>query len=305
LRVHKVPFRKLIRIKKNSEIPYIYDVDIALSKFLRKFHSLECHITLYPYSRKICSKDFTFNPFEEYVNDITTHHRSVYIKISDLFDNLFGLFLGLVISAFFYFYKPEELFSVQSIVSIIGAYLIGKDLWDDIEKILVDFTQNLKLCYYESYYRYKLEEKTTLTLYSNFAKKHRYGQDSWVPEKMDFISQSNSQTVRMWFNLRERRFEADGPAHILSIHLDPALLNDFETEGYLFGVKFSFNKRLLFIHRCIEIFQSLDTQKLGCLNPEGTWLPDSVFYRKTYVCGRIKYFHTHGLLPNEAMIVKL
>jgi hypothetical protein len=39
---------------------------------------------------------------------------------------------GVVIAGIFYLIKPEDLISVGSVVSVIGAYIIGRELWEDI-----------------------------------------------------------------------------------------------------------------------------------------------------------------------------
>lgn len=297
-----IPYNDIVRIKKNDNIPNIYDVELRHAEYLRKFDSVECHIVLYPYSRKICSDTIKFYPYEEYVKDILTHQKSAYIQLKSQFDKMFGISLGLLITLIFFIFKPVDLFSVESIVSVLGAYFFGKELWGEIERILIDISKTWGIRYLENYYAYQLEKHTTLTHYSYFAKKHRYGTASLLPEKIDFIEKSNSQTVRMYFNMKELYLFQETSSHILSIHVEPELVGEFENEGFLFGVKLSFNKRFLGWVKSLELFQSLHKYAKGCLDHTGNWVEGGVFYRKTLTLGRIKMFLKHGLVQHQSII---
>jgi hypothetical protein len=155
-----------------------------------------------------------------------------------------------------------------------------------------------------NYYSYRLERHTTLTLYSRLAKTHRYGKATVLPELMDFISQSNSQTVRMRFERGELRAEKGESAHMLSISVEPSLLGEFEQAGYLFGVKVSLNRRFLFMENSTELFQSLDKGSPGCLDAAGQWHDRAAFYRRTISAGRLKIFVRSGVTP-ECRLVAL
>jgi len=295
-------YQKIIRLKKSQELPCVYDVEIDHLDRLAKFRSFECHIILYPYSRKISSKNFLFAPFEEYVKDIASHQRSAYTRIDDHFNNIFGLGLGLAITVLFYIFKKEDLFTIESIVSVICAYMIGKDLWSDIEKFLIDLSKNWRLRFCENYYLYLLEKNTTLTQYSYHAKKQRYGIAPLLPEKMDYIEQSNSQTVRMYFDRNSFPSPDSSSAHIMSISVDSEIEDELTKSGFLFGVKLSFNKKFLGLVRNCEIFQTLDKNSKGCLNDKSEWIEGFVFYRKTMSLGRLKFFWKKGLLPGRELI---
>lgn len=297
-----IPYSDIVRIRKNEKIPNIYDVELRHADYLHKFDSVECHVVLYPYSRKICSNTIKFYPYEEYVKDILTQQKSAYIQLKSQFDKMFGIFLGLLITLVFFILKPVDLFSVESIVSVLGAYFFGKELWTEIERILIDISKTWPIRYLENYYAYQLEKHTTLTHYSYFAKKHRYGKASLLPEKIDFIEKSNSQTVRMYFNMKEICPFEETSSHILSIHVEPELVEEFDREGFLFGVKLSFNKRFLGWVKSLELFQSLHKYAKGCLDHNGKWIDGSVFYRKTLTFGRIKMFLKHGLLEHQSIL---
>jgi len=300
----QLPCRSIISLKQNRDMPNIYDVEMGGIERLKAYDSVECHLVLYPYSRAITSEDIAFYPFEEYVKDVLSQQRSAYVRIQSRFHELFGLLLGVVIALVFARFKPEDLLSVESVVSVFGAYTIGKELWDDIERMLIEITKSWKVRYQESYYPYHLEKHTTLTYYSYLAKRQRYGISSLMPEKIDFIKQSNSQTVRMCFDMQDLASLAESAGHILSIHIEPDLQEDLEEGGFLFGVKLSLNRRLLGLVRSFELFQSISRGERGCLNEEGEWIQGTVFYRKTCRCGRIKCFWAKGILPGEAIIEK-
>jgi len=298
----EIPYGDIIRLRKNAEIPHIYDVEMKYLDQLQAYDSVECHLVLYPYSRKISSDHIKFHPFAEYVKDILTRQKSAYVELKSQFNEVFGLLLGLLISVIFWMWKPADLFSVQSVVSVIGAYFVGKDLWDDIEMILINLSKTWKIRYLENYYAYRLGKHTTLTNYSRFAKKHRYGKASLLPEKMDFIEQSNSLTVRMYFKVEDLQSFQGAAGHVLSIHVDPSLVNELEQEGFMFGVKLSFNKHLLGTMKSLELFQSLHKQVKGCLDAQGEWIAGGIFYRKTLTCGRWKFFLKSGLLQQKTII---
>jgi hypothetical protein len=295
-------YQDLIRVRKNREMPEIYDVELDHVQELKSLSSLECHIVFYPYSRKVTSTHFEFTPFEEYTSDILASQKSAYTRIRNHFSNLFGLFLGIFIAAIFFVFKPSELVSIESIVSIIGAYFVGKELWEDIEDMLINMSKNWRIRYVENYYYYRLEKHTTLSLYSYLAKKRRYGKEAMLPEKMDMIQKRNSQTLRLFFNMKDLKSLPETSAHILSIRLDPELMTENEACGFMFGAKVSLNKRFLGITRHRELFQSLDYPVKGCLKENGVWIDNAVFYRNTFSLGRIKFFVQKGLLENKSIL---
>jgi len=295
-------YKNFVRVRRNSQIPEIYDIELENLDQLKAFSSIECHVVLYPYNRKVVTKHYEFTPFEEYVNDIVAHQKSAYSPIKNHFSNLFGLFIGILIAVIFLMFKPVELFSIESIVSVFGAYFVGKELWGDIEEFLIGISKNWRIRCVENYYYYRLEKHTTLSLYSRLAKKRRYGKEAVLPEKMDFIQKRNSQTLRMFFNEKELTSANEHSAHILSIHVNSKLREEFERDGFMLGVKVSFNKRFLGITHCREFFQSTDKNLKGCLDEKGQWTNDAVFYRNTFLLGRIKYFMNKGLLENKCIL---
>lgn len=302
MKLKKIPYDRIITICNSDEMPNIYDVEIGNVEKLCGFHSIECHIVLYPYSRKIDSDKMFFNPFEEYVKDILSSLRSAYVKSESQFGKLFGLIIGLFIAIVFAVFANSEVISIESAVSILGAYFIGKELWDDIERVLMNISRNCRIKYQESYYIYRLERHTTLTNYSYLAKKNRYGTEHFLPDKMDFIQQSNSQTVRMYFRTGGKRCPTGRAAHILSIHIAPDILDDFKNDGFMLGVKLSFNKGFLGIMNSVELFQSINANSIGCLDEHGNWFENALFCRKILRLGKLKYFRRKDLITGKTIV---
>jgi hypothetical protein len=302
MRIEKLPYKNIVKTIENKTLPHILDVELGNADHLKKFNSLECHIVLYPYCRNICSDDVIFNPYEEYVQDILCSHRSAYSKIANRFHQFFGLFMGAILFLLFTLFSPAGFFSIEAIIGILGAYFIGKDFWQDIEKLLIDLTRRWKIKYQDNYYTYQLEKHSTLTKYSYLAKKQRYKRETILPEKIDFIQQSNSQTIRMFFSKSIIKAIKNPSVHILSMHIDPAKIAQFNAEGHLFGVKLSYNKMFLCFRRSFEIFQSLSAGKKGCLDKRGEWYEGAVFFRKTLALGRIKLYLKSGVLKNISII---
>lgn len=327
------PYQHIILLHQNEELPNRYDVEMHGLDPLRRYRRVECHVVLYPYGRRVGADNIRFYPFEEYVNDVLSNQRSAYAEIRSPLGQVFGLLLGLLIALVFARLKPASLIEIEAIVSVFGAYIVGKELWNDIERLLVNATKGWKLRYQEDYYRYRLEKRTTLTYYSYLAKKHRYGKAILLPEKIDFIKQSNSQTLRMCFDTRDwdslqanqdigeqqndPLAQESAPAHIHSIHIDTDLLDDLERDGFLFGVKLSLSRRFLGFMRSLELFQSLqagqwrritgsgtlsEQASLGCLDHTGQWHEGAVFFRNTMTLGRFKLYLNNGLLLDQSIL---
>jgi hypothetical protein len=304
----------VIRLLKNEELPNRFDVEMHGLDRLRAYDRIECHVVLYPYSRSISSDNIHFYPFEEYINDVLSNQRSAYAEIQSAMDQVFGLALGLIIALIFAHLKPTSLLNIETIVSVFGAYVIGKELWNDIERMLVNVSKNWRLRYQDSYYRYQLEKRTTLTHYSYLAKRQRYGKAILLPDQIDFIKQSNSQTLRMCFDTRDRDRSQDhsspeppdvlhaASVHIHSIHIDEGLMDALLQDGFMFGVKVSLGRRTLGSFRSLEVFQSLNKKSIGCLDDTGTWNEGALFYRTTLTLGRLKLYLNKGLLTGDPIL---
>lgn len=292
----------LIRVHQNAELPNIYDVELENVAALRAYDSVEVHLVLYPFSRQITSDKYRFNPFEEYAEDISTHRRSLYTRVPHPANSLFGIFLGIVIILVFLAIKPSEVSSLQSIVAILGAYFIGKDLWQDIEALFVNISKNWRTRYQTDYYAYQLEKNTTLTNYSALAREQRYGKASLLPERMEFISNANSKTVRLKFSQNDLRGFQQSAAHILAMRFDTPLTNELENAGYMFSVKISLNRRAFLFRRAKEFFQSLNAGQRGCLNFHNEWTSDAALGRDALFLGNVRYLMGQRIVPDIEIV---
>ncbi len=295
---------QLARVSKNEVFPHIFDVELTGMGRLEAFDAVECHVVCYPYSRKVEAKHITFRPYEEYVEDIAGQQRSSYSRIGEPFRNIFGILLGGIILLVFACLKPEELFSIESIISVFGAYTVGKEIWGDLEAWLIKVTDNQKLRFQPRYYLFKLERHSTVTRYTRLARRQRYGMTMILPGKMDFIQQSNSQTIRMYFNHDDYSGLADNKAHILSIHINPESITAYEEKGYMLGFKISLNlKRGPFV-QSLELFQSFDGSSRGCLDLQETWIPEAVLCRRTISMGRWKWYKAQFVLQDMELVTR-
>ena len=141
-----------------------------------------------------------------------------------------------------------------------------------------------------------------MTHYSTLAKQKRYGKTTLLPEKINFLELSNSQTLRMYFELAEIKEKKAKSAHIFSIHIDADKQPDFIKYGHLFGVKLSLNKKRFGFTRKLELFQSLHNHEKGCLDDEEVWSSNSIFFRRVITLGKIKYFLERGLIASKSLV---
>lgn len=296
--------KPLISIKQHNTLPGILDIELNEAKGLQaNFDAMECHVVLYPFSRNIKANNFHFYPYEEYARDIHENKKSAYNKISDAGPRIFGLIFSALVVMIVLKFNPQDFYSTEAIVSAFGAYVLGKDLWIDIERWLINFSKKFNLRMINPYFEFELDKNTTLTNYTYLAKSIRYSTTHILPQKMDYIEHSNSQTVRLFFNLHELEInESSQKNHILSVHMDAALLSEFREKGYMIGVKLTFINDFLGFQKCTEVFQSYNRNILGCLSDRKEWLENCIFKRETFVAGRLKYYKTTDIVENKKIL---
>lgn len=289
----------LVRFDGKQAAAGLYDIELWNLDQLKGYSSVDCHLVVYPYGRTVTASHLRVLPYEEYVADIISRQRSVYIRAAERGQYLFGALLALALVAVFVRYRPVELLSLESIVSAFGVYIVGKELWDDIEHAMQHVSSRWKLRYVEGYYPYQLAGRNTLSQYSELAKELRYGRRSLLPERIDSIQQSNSQTVRMRFGSRSLSDYPGQGAHIASLHVDGKESENFRKNGFLFGVKVSLNRRRWGLEKNLEFFQSLDRDRPGCLDGRGSWREGQIFWRRTWRLGKLKFFRDSGTVEGR------
>jgi hypothetical protein len=70
----------------------------------------------------------------------------------------------------------------------------------------------------------------------------------------------------------------------------------------MFGIKLSLNKVFLGITSNLELFQSIDSCRRGCLDEKGEWVENGVFYRQTFTLGRIKWYVSRGIIHDRTIV---
>lgn len=292
----------LLLVVPSKDLPNVWDVTLQGLHLFDGFEQLEVHVVVYPYARNIRADDYGLYPYAEYAKDLSDNRKSAYKDISKKSGKQFGLLLGVFISLVFLVLKPTDLQSVESIVSVLGAYFIGKDIWGDLRTILVNWTKGWRFRFVEPYYSYQLEKHTTLQQYSSLARKKRYRTSHIAPMWMDYIELSHSHTVRLCFDEAELRLFDGEPNHLMSLRMKSRKLELMKEKGYLLGLKVSANKRVGLVWSCTEVFQSFDSGQLGCLDEAQVWHNDAVYCRKTSRLGSFKYFHRTFLLADKQML---
>ncbi len=133
------------------------------------------------------------------------------------------------------------------------------------------------------------------------AKKVRYGKTSPLPEKMHFLQLSNSQTIRLFYELKEwKDFESN--LHLLSIRVNPDKVLEFHKKGFLLGIKVSLNKKKFFLTKSLEYFQSIHKDKIGCLNEKQVWVDNAVYTKTVYSIGKFRYYFKQNTLENHKIL---
>lgn len=281
-------YENIVEIKQHAQFSHLFDVQLNHVHELSKYDFVECHLVIYPYDRRINSKNIKFSPFEDYLHDINHSQKSVYAPIVDNSGKIFGLILGLIIVFLFLWIKPNDLVSIESIVSILGAYQFGKEFWTDLEKSLIKITQDKKIAFTENYYSYALQ-KGTLARYTTFARKQRLEMDAILPQKVEFIQQSNSQTIRSFYKTKDFKFVNNGSLHLLTVTVEKESLDHLLSSGFLIGLKISFTKKHWFTNSCLEMYQSINKDEAGCLDSQGNWTKAGILFKKSVFMGRIKF----------------
>lgn len=296
-----LPSEKLIKLTRHNDWNSIFDVDLINLAKLKQYNSCECQILLYPYSRKITAKQLKFFPFEEYVKDVSNNQRSVYSVIERQTNKFVGIGVGLLIALVFYWINPGELLSIQSVAAIIGAYIVGKEIWDDLDKVLVNMTKNSRVRFLPESFSYELESHSPLTQYSTFAKSIRYQKSSLLPDKIDFLAKSNSQIVNLAFGKKSLEQISEDFAHILSLRINPGQLAEFEKGGYLFAIKLGLKKNGFLFTKNLELFQAVNQGRLGCLEAN-RWVDEGLFSQESISWGKFQICLGGAVVKNKLII---
>lgn len=292
----------LIAIHPHPGLPTAWNVELQHPERLQGLHSFSCHLVLYPYGRRFDARHFRITPYTEYADDLQSHNDSAYALLPSRCREVFGLVLAVLLGLLFAVLKPDSLLTLESVVSVLGVYIVGKELGDDVVQSLIDFTAGCRLSVRDRYYRFQREKNATLWQYSAFARHHRYGKASAMASRMDFIRQTNSQTVRLLFTAADLAPLGAAPVHLLSLRFEPAHFEELKRHGFLLGIKLSFNRRAGPYLRCHEVFQSLHRGQPGCLDGTGTWVPDGSCEREILQWSRLRYLLSLTIRNDQTVV---
>ena len=280
------------------------EVYISNPQDLSRFDSVEVMLSVYPYKQEMHADSFEILPYEEYIEDLSKGKRSTYIEIGNPGREIFGLFLGLIILILFALFKPSDIISIQSIVSILGAYTIGKEIWRDIDNELINITSQWKLRWCDQDYFYFKQDFGSIQKYWDYARLKRYGYQTGLSDRFDFITHSNSKTLEMLFVdkfLKKFKEQKQGKLRISTIYFSEQNMQDV-MKNTMFAFKIMFGKKFLGIVHKDEYFQAFNGSEFGAIDMEQNWITNSVLVRKTYTFGRLKLYAYNKLIKDLRII---
>jgi hypothetical protein len=296
--------QNLFLLSKHVEPSKLLSLQFLDISYLKSFNSVHLTTYLYPYNQTVTGEDFTFSPYEEYVDDITHEKRSSYRLIERYTDKIFGLFLGIILVIIFLLFDITTLYSVESVVSIFAAYSIGKELWKDIENALISVTKSWKLRFLPYAYHYIREDFGTIQEFWRRARITRDKQNTLLPTEIDFITHSNSKTIEMLYTKNDFQDSDLQSLRIISINPINEIKKKEIKEGYMFGIKLMLTKKLLFLNRNLEIFQAVDKNEIGAIDLKDKWHRNAMLIRTTYTIGQWKLYYRSKLI-DEVKLIKV
>ncbi len=295
----KLPCEKLISASFEKSSDSI-DVDLHRITEVRQYDALELNLVFYPYNKDVHADHYVISPFEEYVKDIAKHWRSAYEPIRSKGKEIFGILVGLVTFLFVLKYTHSDVITMESLIGIFVSYFIGKDLWDDISSTLESMTRRWRLRYREDDYRYHMDKNSTLLTFNSFARRKQLHGDVIYPDLMDFVIRSRSSTIRMKFGPENFKGVTSEKARLFTI--DPQKKAALHKDGHLIGLKATFGKRFFGIWKNVDVYQSADNGKLGCVDKDGNWLKDTAFTRTHLTLGRLRWTISTGYIQKVRII---
>lgn len=268
-------------IKRNKTDQTVLDLYLDIDS-CNKLSELKVKFLFYPFSREMKAEDYYIFPYEEYVNDINKGKRSSYSNQTSKQGMLFGLVLGILICFIVYLYKPSDLLSVESIVSIIGAFLLGKELWPDINDFLSNLTHKLPVSWRNYFYPYKRQKQDSLNKYSVLARENRYQDTSIYPDYFDYIEHSNSKRVDLYFK-DLTCFHEEDKVRIASMHFPHETVDQITSSNYMSAVRFIKIKKFLFFRTETHYFQGMKNGKIGEITNNEKW-QNGLISEQRYLC---------------------
>ncbi len=262
-------------------------------------------LTFYPYNTNIKSHSFKILPYEEYVNEAVKAKKTTYKKMESSAGKTFGIMLGFFIVAVFYVVNASDLVSVESTVSIMGAYFVGKELWRDIDNYLLNLTKHLSVRWMPDDPGYTKSRFGTIQRYWDKAREIRYRKPMHIADNMDIIAHSNSKTIELALSRQTMKkekectqknvksmgivnfeFAASTTSDGKNTHIESTIKN----KTYMFISKMILSRNYIFFVYNKEIFQSIDNGHVGILDDHNMWQKNTALIRTTIHIKRIKIY---------------
>lgn len=283
-------FVPTIEVKKPIKNTPIIDIGINNLDTLKNGQNLAVTMLFYPYTRDISSSNFKLLPYEEYVEEISEGGRTTYEIIHDFSDKFFGIILAVAIAGVFGFWQKEQLFSVEAVVGIVGAYVVGKELWSDIDNWLQKITKSWIFSWKDRDFYYQKLDFGSIQNYTRYSRNIRYGSAFVLPGKIDFVNQSTSKILELKFSKKELGLIATSSAHVVSLEYQKDLEKTFVSGDYMLAVKLSSIRNIFGIELIDEYFQSKDSAAVGCLDFHRNWFAGKIMLRKSVKIGNLKVY---------------
>lgn len=273
-------------------------LELDSEKLNNSFDDLEITSYLYLYDKKTTAENILFSPYEEYSKEVTVGKRTTYSEISNFGNKVFGVLVGLIIFLIFFIFKRSEIFSIESTVSILGAYAIGKEMWTDVDSFLSTLTKNRPIRWLPQNYFFKKENFGTVQRFWNYARQQRNKSTTILADKFDFITHSNSKTLELYFKKKELN---KGNPLFLKISLDD--VDDFKKKNFMLGFKVAKIKRRIFLNISTETFQAISIGKIGTMDRK-KWVENKSFVRRTLSIGRLKFYLSSKLVSKNILKIR-
>lgn len=288
-----------IAILQNENAENIFDINIDFPNKTKDIHSYEVQLMIFPYSRLIAANNITIYPFQELQNDLEQGESNTYSLIQDSADKGFGILISFLIFLIFLIFNPNEIFSIQSIISILSAYAIGKEFWRDLDNFLVNFSKNKNIRFLDRIYKYQQNQLSTIFENSRLAELRRYGIESIHPDEFSLISSSNNVILRTKFDAKSLNDNREN--HFGSFHVKKSLADEFLEKSFLIGSKITINKKVGFVLVSTEYFQTFDNGKYGAVKGR-LWHEDASFVRYTISIWRLKMYLDIAIKENTKVL---
>jgi len=268
----------------------IIDIGITKLQSLKNADSLALTMMFYPRAREVSSENFYLLPYQEYIDEITSGHRTTYELIHDFSDKFFGLAVSLIIFIAFGLWQKDQLLTVEAVAAVIGSYVIGKEMWSDIDDWLQKISKNWFISWKDRDYYYQKLDFGSIQNYTRYIRNIRYGQDFVLPSNLDYVNQSTSKILELKFNQKELDLMSKDKAHLVSLEYEKIAEKTFVSGEYMLAVKLSLIKTIAGVQLIDEYFQSKDSGVIGCVDDNKKWLKDKVMLRKSIKIGNLKIY---------------